>query len=542
MSLRFFTLTLLACACISLSPQAFAQAGNDNPGGVTSDYHGSITTAGYYDPYTGNAKREITDIVVPGAIGAYPLKYTRTYNTRGLAGWTNNYTWEVAMYHNYFDPGGCGPDIEYCDSLGHVTYPSGGSFELLEPDAGSPWYLDANGRNGPVDLLFDCAKAESQCTPGARFEIWRADGGKVLFQVKPNAYGQYRAYAIIDPYGQQTTLSYNDGGQLLKVTEPGGRYLLWNYEPYTYLAVDNKWYTVSVLRSVQAYAAPGNLIETVRYSVPGLTKVYYDDGAEATYTYAQYMNSAGQMYSVLDTCDDPRYAGPMKFIKYDYVQVSEGGQFFTMGQVKAERNAAGDVVSQITFPTSYDDPNLLIRTETRGDGPRRTINYGGGKLTSTDFKNQMFTNTTTPSGWTITDPRRNTTTYETQGEIGALRKITYPQTDPSATPATREYTFSNPNAPYYHSGEKDENGNWTYFDRNRDGNPNDNRIWRIRYPDTATEEFTYNGFGQVLTHKLRSGGVETFRYDARGLKTLSWPPTTEHDLDPWNHPTVYTYY
>jgi hypothetical protein len=133
MNLRFFSLILVTIACIALGRQAFGQAGNDNPGGVTSDFHGSITTAGYYDPYTGNAKREITDIVVAGSIGAYPLQYTRTLNTRGPGGWSNNYGWSLTMFDPYFNPGTCGPDIEYCESLGRVTYPNGGSsFELLE--------------------------------------------------------------------------------------------------------------------------------------------------------------------------------------------------------------------------------------------------------------------------------------------------------------------------------------------------------------------------------------------------------------------------
>ena len=60
--------------------------GNDNPGGPTGEFNGSITTAGSYDPYTGNAKRFIDDLTVTGSVGAYPLKWTRILNTRGGAG------------------------------------------------------------------------------------------------------------------------------------------------------------------------------------------------------------------------------------------------------------------------------------------------------------------------------------------------------------------------------------------------------------------------------------------------------------------------
>ena len=68
-----------------------------------------------------------------------------------------------------------------------------------------------------------------------------------------------------------------------------------------------------------------------------------------------------------------------------------------------------------------------------------------------------------------------------------------------------------------------------------------NRVKEIDYPDTASESFTYNGFGQVLTHTMTSGGVENFRYDGRGLKYLlaSRHPS---DPNPEQHPTQYFYY
>src|SRR3954447_21500579 len=99
MNLRVFS-TLAALAFVVLVPKVFAQAGNDNPGGVTNEYHGSSETAGQMDPYTGNGRREIDDIVVAGSLGAYPLKLTRILTTRGNGatnqfgeggGWTHSY-------------------------------------------------------------------------------------------------------------------------------------------------------------------------------------------------------------------------------------------------------------------------------------------------------------------------------------------------------------------------------------------------------------------------------------------------------------------
>jgi hypothetical protein len=55
-------------------------AGDDhNPIGVTGAFEGVITTGCAYNALSHNATRQIDDIVVPGAIGKYPLKMTRYY-------------------------------------------------------------------------------------------------------------------------------------------------------------------------------------------------------------------------------------------------------------------------------------------------------------------------------------------------------------------------------------------------------------------------------------------------------------------------------
>src|SRR5947208_8123099 len=57
------------------------EQGDDSPAGVAGIYNGNIATGGSYDPYTGNAMRHVDDIVVPGSVGAFPLKWTRYFNS-----------------------------------------------------------------------------------------------------------------------------------------------------------------------------------------------------------------------------------------------------------------------------------------------------------------------------------------------------------------------------------------------------------------------------------------------------------------------------
>src|SRR5438067_11329913 len=129
---RYFLAAALGCL---LAPHSFAQAGNNNPTGVTGEFNGSITTAGHYDPFTGNAKRIIDDIVVPGSIGAYPLKWSRILNTRGVSssfgdacGWSHSYAW--GLWVRSSNPPPLGGENQYVWPLCGVSYPDGRCLDM----------------------------------------------------------------------------------------------------------------------------------------------------------------------------------------------------------------------------------------------------------------------------------------------------------------------------------------------------------------------------------------------------------------------------
>jgi hypothetical protein len=93
---NFFRQFAIAFLVTLLLPQLLrAGVGSDNPLGPTGEYNGSITTGGSYDPFTGNAKRVIEDLSVPGAVGAYPLKWIRVLNTRNPSPWAFSYDWAL---------------------------------------------------------------------------------------------------------------------------------------------------------------------------------------------------------------------------------------------------------------------------------------------------------------------------------------------------------------------------------------------------------------------------------------------------------------
>src|SRR5262249_34319702 len=62
---------------------------DDNPTGVTGIFNGNVTTAGSYDPKTGNSVRTVDDIVMPGSVGSHPFVWRRYFNSRDSNGkWT----------------------------------------------------------------------------------------------------------------------------------------------------------------------------------------------------------------------------------------------------------------------------------------------------------------------------------------------------------------------------------------------------------------------------------------------------------------------
>lgn len=72
--------------------------------------------------------------------------------------------------------------------------------------------------------------------------------------------------------------------------------------------------------------------------------------------------------------------------------------------------------------------------------------------------------------------------------------------------------------------------------------PNTHRIIQITYPDNSSESFSYDTYGQVLTHQLKNGNYVHYKYDTPGLLSAKTNPTDSTSYSTSLPQTTYTYY
>ncbi len=541
------------------SPQlAFGQ---NSPTGVAGIFNGQITTGGNYDPLSRNAKRVIDDIVVPGCIGAYPLKMTRYWNSRTTPedgspricpGWTHEYMWLGEAPR---------PDFS-----GIVFMPSGAELGTCGWDRGT----------------------SEKWEDATHFRM--ADGGTVIFDS-----ASHRAVAIADPFGKTTTIDYDNYGKVWKVTEPGGRFLLFTY-------VDNPWSTdywnPRLLIKVEAFDGRGNRIDNVTYQYcpiyPGggcifgcrekmmLSEVHYSDGTSAIYTYredniAEWVNGQAnpREWPLLKTADDMRHqGGAMRRIQYGYqsgtIRNPHNGVVSSVphGVIKREETFDGNTIissvagnwdsreetTRVSLTRTFQYTRLppCAPDEPCGgcDDPQLLLSYEDfeGHTTYLDYDSQNFVNRVTDARTSsgLGDPLY-TTRYmrhawgpnATEG-IGEITDIIHPDGK------TIHYDYESD--PHYVHRVTDERGSVT--EHTRDGL---HRITRTDYKDSAAngstllayEEVGYddgNGHGQVSWHRMKNGAYVHYQYDSRGLLIKKWNPTWSSAPVESEPKTTYSYY
>src|SRR5690349_5153510 len=89
-------LSLFLVGLSVLIPNHIRADGEDNPTGVGGIYNGNVTDVVIFNQNTAYEMRVVDDIVVPGSVGAYPLKWTRYMNSRlSEGGWVFSYSYRL---------------------------------------------------------------------------------------------------------------------------------------------------------------------------------------------------------------------------------------------------------------------------------------------------------------------------------------------------------------------------------------------------------------------------------------------------------------
>jgi len=533
MKTRFFTLLFGTILCSIFCGNLSAQTGNDNLTGPAGIFNGNITTAGEYDPYTANCVRRILDISVAGAAGTQPLALVRTYNSRspnggGFSwGWRHNYEWSVndapaRSLSSNFNP------TSYA-----VSFPDGRTETFAAPaDGAGAWHAATGVVERFLPLNLSTMKAYLLLNDGSKVEF-TATRSNYVDQCTPDDFSgkctwyqySYVASAIIDPYGLTTTLTYNANG--LRVTEPAGRWLQFYNTTISFVSLIDH-VTASDGRTVQYHY----LSTPVAGAATGYTRLdsvtYFGDSTlVARYTYQKpNAGSGADGVPLLSTCIDPMYAGPMWKIGYVYATANADSTLVVYGQLKSENYFNGTAIGGAVSTLAVN--NLAhTRVETRGDGPTRTFTYTNNLLTKcTDFKGVAASQTYDANNFVSSAADRNnhTATYTHNAITGKVTQVKFPAT-PGDAPAgqgtiSRLYSSSScfdannkdGNNPYYVCQDTDEAGHLTRYSVVGGTGINKMRVGAITYQDGSFETFAYDLYGHVTSHRLTTGGTETFAY------------------------------
>jgi RHS repeat-associated protein len=587
----------------------------DNPTGNTGALKGQIQTGGSYNAHSGNATRSVTDLQVPGALGEYGLDFTRYWNSThndyddpdaewstdfGPSGWSHSWKWNATLTEETIQPPEGWGEWIYKTTI-TITFPDGHTSKY-KITRSNWWHGTAppDPRTGPpytqpeIDSLWPYGGVGvrdhlcNMAANGTEFWLCRADGGSVHFTGGPA--NNYRATAVYDPHGMKTTLTYDPvTGRLMKVEDEGGRYITLTWSPFADGGV--------MITKVETGGNAGLQQVTYQYSRKGgyyylLTLVsYQNDPAPGQTAFALY--GYGFEYApnvtypssdpMLKSADDPRYAGAMTKIRYDYWGVGcpvilinphlypewVGAQPYA---IAAERSSAGDLVSSFGI-----DCNGGLREETNGLGGTRKFYFGNsagtfeaaGNLHCRGFQLGKVTDFTTGSIGTgspcppgvacqrqnfdfgeprhIWDGRSNRTQeFQTQGDgSGSPGTVvymdgsnrTYDRVNPGASSALDGSRMHNSYKHWLFS-KKDELGNVTVYTRD-----SRRRVTQIAYYNgpaqgnpIAVESYSYNDRNQVTSHTLPSGAIQTYEYN--GLHQLE---REYNSVDTFNERKEYTY-
>ena len=462
---------------------------------------------------------------------------------------------------------------------------------------GGPPYLANHGERDWPGLGHTSHDYLEEMAPnGFDFYLRRGDGGSVHFVAAGpampdgNYTGDYEAREVFDPYGFRTELTYTNGF-LTRVLQDGDRWLdlTWGYF---------SGYTVPFITKVETGGNAAGQSVTYGYSqfpYPNggnyvLAQVDYPNEpapgqtASAYYTYGNCFGDTepcpGQGYSdfpLLKVANDPHYSGPMTRIRYTY----GGGHCDSNGPGPTPPPSYFDNVffSNETIKEEKNDKTrvAVARFESFCGGERRDYNGLGGVrkicfghsaidseigagqgwdlMKVTDFGSSLPGATPPPSrkqrgseAWKVWDARHIETDFQYLDHSGSPSMVHHPsdgstsiydRIDPAnLSGSVISLDTSRMHNPHYHwlFSKTDENGKQTLYRRDQR-----RRVTDVIYTeDGSSEHFEYNDWNQVTSHKLTSGAIQTYEYNA-AHQLIRESNSVDIALNPLDY-TEYRYY
>lgn len=479
--------------CLAVDPVGGSYSVKEPPGGIADNrlLLGSDNPA-MNTPYacsgdpvncaTGNFSETDTDVAVPGR--GVQLDLTRTYNSLAAGtpgrfgnGWTDSYAMGLAI----------GP-------AGDVTVTQeNGSIAVFSPTA--------SGGYAPPPYTFATLMHNADGT-------WTfTRRGASVFQF--SSAGQLTTES--DPNGYATRLGYDALGQLVTVTDPAGRELVFAYGPNGL---------------VSSTKGPSGAITTYGYDASGnLTDVRTPAGAETRYAYTSS--------HLLSSITDPM--GHTIENTYDGVgRVTR--QVDPLG--RATTYVYGPSTTAITLPNGsvtleqFSNDELTTRTLASGTTSAQTWRY------SYDAQTQSLISQTDPAGGitqyaydaqghliqTI-DPigRKTSTTYNTFGEPTQ-------KTDPGGEVTSYSYDGNGNllSSAVLVGGVPAQTTTYLYGDPTHPGD-----VTTVVQPDGGHTQMSYDAAGDLVRVVEPGGGTTAFGYDQLGHEiSVTGPDGFAHGADP----------
>ncbi len=458
---------------------------------------------------TGAMTVAMTDLVIPGPL---PIKFTRYYSSKLDYDGPIGYAWDNSFnkFLNYSAPSGGGYGTLYYHTGRGVAVPlpfssqpqsdaksSVGAEYTASYDSTNNRYVITD-RSGTKDLFDSNGLIEKTIDRnGNELDYTKDTNGNVIKVEDPvsGAYitlsldGHSRISSITDSFGRTVSYTYDSNYCLTQVTEPG--------TPDFPSGTTRGFGYDSHKRMTSKIDGNANTYVTNTYGTWG--------GADQFKIASQTWNGGTTTYSWDDTNHKVTRTDALGYVSEYY---NDGGNNITKEIIHTAGLHSGE---PSTYETDYSyDSNKrkTLQTNPRGNTIAWTYDSNGNVLTITK---------SAPSGTTV-DSTKGT------------------QSLTSLTTFTYESRFNQV------ASMTDPNGNVTTYDYgNATTNPSGNLL-TVTYPTvtagTATETYTYNSKGQVLTDTT-SDGVTKYAYDATtGYRTQM---IQDYGSGKLNATTNYTY-